>query len=54
MGEQFSAMDKDQRIARPLGDKRGGHDRLAKGCGRRKHTGIMRRERVERLDLRAI
>ena len=54
LGEQLSAMDKDQRIARPRGDKRGGHDRLAEGCGCRQHAGIMRHERVERLYLRAI
>ena len=47
-------MDKNERIAPALRDKRGGHDRLAEGGRRREHAMVMRTKRFERLDLRLV
>ena len=52
LDEQLATMDENERIARPSSNQRGGHNRLAEGGRGRQHTVIMRRERVERFDLR--
>ena len=51
--EQLATMDENERIARPLGNERGGDDRLAERRRRRQYAMVVRRERVERFDLRA-
>ena len=54
LGEQLATMDENERIAPPLRNQRGSHNRLAEGGRRRKHAMVMRHEGVECLDLRAV
>ena len=41
LGEQLTAMDKNECVARPLGDERGGYDRLAEAGRGGQHAVIM-------------
>ena len=47
-------MDENERIAPPLRNERGSHNRLAESRRRRKHAMVMRQEGIGNPDLRAV